>query len=177
MMDTMVGSDLQMAADDVPAVKVRGYWRSVAYRLRYDYVTLVFAAVILLIALAAIFAPLLAPADPLKTSMAYRLKPIGFGNFVLGTDELGRDMLSRLTYGGRMSLLMGLTPVVLATTLGGALGILAPLPPPRLIGDVAVSAMRQSGGMKTRVKAIRPLVMPPPIVPEMATASSTEGKA
>ena len=40
--------------------------------------------------------------------MAYRLKPIGFRNFVLGTDELGRDMLSRLIYGGRVSLLMGL---------------------------------------------------------------------
>jgi peptide/nickel transport system permease protein len=124
-MDAMVGSDLQMAADDATAFKVRGYWRTVAYRLRYDYVTLFFAVVILLIALAAIFAPLLAPADPLKTSMAHRLKPIGYRNFALGTDELGRDMLSRLIYGGRMSLLMGLTPVALATMLGGALGILA----------------------------------------------------
>jgi peptide/nickel transport system permease protein len=57
--------------------------------------------------------------------MAYRLKPIGFRNFALGTDELGRDMLSRLIYGGRMSLLMGLTPVVLATILGGTLGVIA----------------------------------------------------
>ena len=125
MTDATIGSDLQMAADDAPAVKVRGYWRTVAYRLRYDYVTLFFALVILLIVLAAVIAPLLAPADPLKTSMAYRLKPIGYRNFALGTDELGRDMLSRLIFGGRMSLLMGLTPVVLATMLGGTLGILA----------------------------------------------------
>ena len=82
-------------------------------------------SVIVLIALAAICAPLIAPFDPLKTSMVYRLKPIGFRNFVLGTDELGRDMLSRLIYGGRMSLLMGLTPVVLATILGGTLGVIA----------------------------------------------------
>jgi peptide/nickel transport system permease protein len=88
-------------------------------------VTLFFALLIVLIALAAIFAPLLAPFDPLKTSMAYRLKPIGFRQFVLGTDELGRDMLSRLIWGGRMSLLMGLTPVVLATILGGTLGVIA----------------------------------------------------
>jgi peptide/nickel transport system permease protein len=125
MTDATVGSHPQMAADDASAVKVRGYWRTVAFRLRYDYLTLFFALVILLIALAAVFAPLLAPADPLKTSMAHRLKPIGYRNFALGTDELGRDMLSRLIYGGRMSLLMGLTPVALATMLGGALGILA----------------------------------------------------
>jgi peptide/nickel transport system permease protein len=111
--------------DDAPAIKVRGYWATVGNRLRYDYVSLFFAAVIILIVLAAIFAPLIAPFDPNKTSMVYRLKPIGFRNFLLGTDELGRDMLSRLIYGGRMSLLMGLVPVVIATTLGGTLGMIA----------------------------------------------------
>jgi len=111
------------SANDAPASKVRGYWRTVGYRLRYDYVTLFFALVIVFIALSAIFAPLLAPFDPLKTSMAYRLKPVGFRNFLLGTDELGRDMFSRLMYGGRMSLLMGLTPVALATIIGGTLGV------------------------------------------------------
>jgi len=125
MTDVIVGAGFQAAADDAPALKVRGYWRTVGYRLRYDYVTLFFALVIVLIALAAIFAPLLAPFDPLKTSMAYRLKPIGFRQFALGTDELGRDMLSRLIWGGRMSLLMGLTPVILATILGGTLGVIA----------------------------------------------------
>ena len=126
MTDVAAGSGLQIrAVDDAPALRVRGYWRTVGYRLRYDYVTLFFALVIILIALAAICAPLIAPFDPLKTSMAYRLKPIGFRDFMLGTDELGRDMLSRLIYGGRMSLLMGLTPVVLATILGGTLGVVA----------------------------------------------------
>ena len=117
--------EIAASANGAPALKVRGYWRTVGYRLRYDYVTLFFALVILLIALSAIFAPLLAPFDPLKTSMAYRLKPVGFRSFLLGTDELGRDMLSRLVYGGRMSLLMGLTPVVLATIIGGTLGVVA----------------------------------------------------
>ena len=117
--------EIAASANDAPALRVRGYWRTVGYRLRYDYVTLFFALVILLIALSAIFAPLLAPFDPLKTSMAYRLKPVGFRSFLLGTDELGRDMLSRLVYGGRMSLLMGLTPVVLATIVGGTLGVVA----------------------------------------------------
>jgi peptide/nickel transport system permease protein len=103
----------------------RGYWRTVGGRLRYDYVTLFFILVIALIALAAIFAPLVAPFDPNKSSMLYRLKPVGYKGFLLGTDELGRDMLSRLIYGGRMSLLMGLAPVALATSFGGFLGVVA----------------------------------------------------
>ena len=53
--------------------------------------TLLFALVIVTIALAAIFAPLVAPLDPNATSMVYRLKPIGYKQFILGTDDLGRD--------------------------------------------------------------------------------------
>lgn len=111
--------------EDAPATTVRSYWQSVGYRLRYDHVTLAFAAIIILIILCAVFAPWIAPKDPYKTSMAFRLKPIGFQDFLLGTDELGRDILSRLIHGGRMSLLMGLVPVVLATLIGGTLGVLA----------------------------------------------------
>src|SRR4051812_3111556 len=105
--------------------KARGYLATVLRRLRYDYVTLFFIAVIVGIVLTAIFAPLLAPFDPNKTSMIYRLKPIGYRSFLLGTDELGRDMASRLIYGGRMSLLMGLAPVLIASICGGCLGVVA----------------------------------------------------
>lgn len=126
MTDITIGTALTAAADDeAPAAKVRGYWGTVAYRLRYDYVTLFFALVIVVIALSAIAAPLIAPFDPNKTSMAFRLKPIGFRNFLLGTDELGRDMLSRLLHGGRMSLMMGLLPVLFAVMIGGTLGVVA----------------------------------------------------
>ena len=125
MTDVTLSTEYQAVADAATALKVRGYWRTVGQRLRYDHVTLLFALLIVTIALAAIFAPLVAPLDPLKTSMAYRLKPIGFRGFLLGTDELGRDVLSRLMYGGRMSLLMGLTPVALATMIGGTLGVVA----------------------------------------------------
>jgi peptide/nickel transport system permease protein len=106
-----------------PALKVRGYWASVCYRLRYDPVTMFFGVVVLLIVLAAIFAPLLAPFDPYKESIIGRLKPFGWKNHLLGTDELGRDLLSRLLYGGRVSLLMGVVPVFIATGVGGTLGI------------------------------------------------------
>ncbi len=111
------------AKDKLPPV--RGYWASVGNRLRYDYLTLFFLSVIAIIVLLAIFAPFIAPFDPTKSSMAYRLKAPGFRNFILGTDELGRDMLSRLLWGGRTSLLMGIVPVCLATLIGGALGVTA----------------------------------------------------
>jgi peptide/nickel transport system permease protein len=104
---------------------IRGYWGGVGSRLRYDYVTLFFVSVIAAIALAAMFAPWLSPFDPTKTAMAYRMKPVGFRNFILGTDDLGRDMLSRLLWGGRTSLMMGLAPVGIATLFGGLLGVTA----------------------------------------------------
>ena len=108
-----------------PASASRGYWQSVSRRLRRDPVTLVCAGVLLLVVLSAIFAPWLGLADPYKTSMIYRLKPVGTPRFLLGSDELGRDMLARLVYGGRLSLAMGVTPVVCALLIGGSLGITA----------------------------------------------------
>src|SRR5271168_1486197 len=108
----------------LPATRVRGYWQSVFYRLRYDPATLVFAAVVLLIILAAVFAPLLAPFDPYKESIVGRLKPVGWRDHLLVTDELGRDMLSRLLFGGRVSLLMGVVPVLIASMVGGMLGVI-----------------------------------------------------
>jgi peptide/nickel transport system permease protein len=107
-----------------PATVVRGYWQSVFYRLRHDPVTLVFGAIVVLIVLAAVCAPLIAPFEPYKESIAGRLKPFGWRDHLLGTDELGRDMLSRILYGGRVSLLMGVVPVLIASLIGGMLGVL-----------------------------------------------------
>jgi peptide/nickel transport system permease protein len=73
----------------------------------------------------AVFAPWIAPSDPYQGQMLRRLRPIGTPNFPLGSDELGRDMLSRLIHGARLSLLMGVTPVILAFFVGSGLGIVA----------------------------------------------------
>jgi len=124
MSDIALDKPLETLDEQVaPATRVRGYWRSVLYRLRHDPATLFFAAVVLLIVLAAIFAPLIAPFDPYKESVIARLKPIGWKDHLLGTDELGRDMLSRLIYGGRVSLMMGVVPVLIASIVGGLLGV------------------------------------------------------
>jgi peptide/nickel transport system permease protein len=103
----------------------RGYWQSVRRRLRRDPVTLICAGVLILLIVSALAAPWLGLADPYKTSMIRRLYPLGSPGHLLGTDELGRDMLSRLIYGGRLSLFMGVTPVVCALLIGGLLGITA----------------------------------------------------
>ena len=102
-----------------------GYWATVAGRLWRDKATLVFGVLLAAIVLSAIFAPLIAPADPYKANIIRRLKEIGYPGHVLGTDQTGRDMLSRLIYGGRLSLFMGVMPVGIAMLIGGLLGVLA----------------------------------------------------
>jgi peptide/nickel transport system permease protein len=108
-----------------PRTRTGGYWSGVVRRLSRDPVAITAAVIIALIVLAAILAPYVAPADPYKGSMIRRLKPVGFPGYLLGSDELGRDMLSRLIYGGRLSLFMGVLPVVCAFFIGSTIGIIA----------------------------------------------------
>lgn len=110
---------------DAPAESAIGYWRGVGRRLLRDKVSVACALVLITIVLLALFAPYVGLADPYLGSMIRRLKPIGTPGYPLGTDELGRDMLARLIYGGRLSLLIGLMPVALAFIIGGTLGIIA----------------------------------------------------
>jgi peptide/nickel transport system permease protein len=86
--------------------------------------------ILLVIALAALLAPVLTPHDPTFQDLGRRLVPPvwdargGWGN-PLGTDQLGRDYLARLIYGGRISLLIGFATVVMSGVIGTALGIAA----------------------------------------------------
>lgn len=114
------------AAAPVPAaIPARSYAARVWRQLSRDPVTIICAVILVLIVLSALLAPHLAPADPYKTSMINRLKPFGYRGYLLGTDELGRDLLSRLLYGGRLSLMMGVAPVIGALLIGGLLGLVA----------------------------------------------------
>nr|WP_319515209.1 ABC transporter permease [uncultured Cohaesibacter sp.] len=89
----------------------------------------VFLLIVLLMVLAAIFAPLLAPVDPNSQNLLGRLKPPGTvvrGTlFLLGSDELGRDLLSRLIYGARISLSVAFLSVLLSGSVGTILGMAA----------------------------------------------------
>lgn len=112
-------------APPVPLVEPRGYWHGVGERLRRDPVTVGCMFVILTIVLSAILAPYIAPMDPDRSSIANRLRPVGYGEYLLGTDQQGRDILSRIIWGGRVSLVVGIVPVLLATVAGGIAGLVA----------------------------------------------------
>lgn len=117
--------EMNKVTEPAPMEKPQGYWSGVGERLLKDKLTMLCLAVILLLILSAVFAPWLGLQDPYKGSMIARLKPIGTPGHILGTDEQGRDMLARLIYGGRLTLFIGLMPVVLAFFVGSFLGILA----------------------------------------------------
>ena len=125
-MSTVLDASLDSALppQPAPAQHSRSYWSVVARQLRRDPVALASALVLLLIAGSALLAPWLV-ADPLQASMLRRLQPIGSPGHLLGTDELGRDMLARLVHGGRLSLLMGVLPVLLAFLIGTSVGLFA----------------------------------------------------
>src|ERR1700733_10661508 len=113
------------ALQAAPASKARGYWATVGRRISRDKVSMACAFVLALIFLSALMAPRLGLADPYQGSMIRRLRHIGAPGYPLGTDELGRDMLARLIYGGRLSLVVGILPVILAFIFGTSLGLIA----------------------------------------------------
>lgn len=98
----------------------RGTWLRLLTRDKVGAVGLV---IVVLMAVAAAFAPLLAPYDPTAMSNQ-RLAPPG-GDFLLGADEAGRDLLSRALYGARTSLSVSLIVVTCAAAVGVLLGLLA----------------------------------------------------
>jgi peptide/nickel transport system permease protein len=88
------------------------------------------AIVVSVVTLVAIFAPVLTAYDPTEINIVSRLKPPGWRDsdgslHILGTDTLGRDVFARLVYGSRVSLVVGLSAVLLAGTLGVFLGLVA----------------------------------------------------
>jgi peptide/nickel transport system permease protein len=117
--------DLAGLREQEEAVAPRSYYGEVRRRLMADPQALVSIAVLFVIVAGAVAAPLLAGYDPIKGDVAARLRPIGTAGHLLGTDEQGRDVLTRLLHGGRLSLLAGIVPVLVATTLGTVIGAAA----------------------------------------------------
>ena len=112
-------------AAELPAAPAPGYWRSVGQRLSRDPVTIIVTLVLIGILFITLGAPLVSHGDPYTGSVLARLKPIGTPGHWLGTDETGRDLWTRLCYGGRLSLLAAVLPVTISLLVGGFLGILA----------------------------------------------------
>ena len=85
---------------------------------------------LLIIVLVAVFAPLLAPHDPYKVSVGNRLKPPMYqskdgARYILGTDAVGRDIVSRMIVGSRLSLLISFSAVAIAASLGSVIGLIS----------------------------------------------------
>jgi peptide/nickel transport system permease protein len=122
--DTRILPALRLDAAAMPP------WRRMLRRVLGQHGLTLGAVLLGLILLAAVFAPLLAPHDPYGQDLSRRLVPPvwnarGSWQYILGTDKLGRDYLSRLLYGARVSLLIGVAAATISGLIGTTLGVLA----------------------------------------------------
>lgn len=101
-----------------------GFWDLIRRMARENKTAVFSFAVIVLMILAASLAPFLTPYEENDMDLLHRLSPPS-AEHLLGTDEGGRDVLTRLLYGARVSLLIGVVPALLSLVLGSALGVLA----------------------------------------------------
>jgi peptide/nickel transport system permease protein len=108
----------------VATVPGRGAWARLANAILRHKMASLGAALVILVALSALLAPWLSPHDPLEQDVLSRLAAPS-AEFPLGNDSFGRDILSRILWGGRVSLLVGTSAVLLAILIGGVLGMLA----------------------------------------------------
>jgi peptide/nickel transport system permease protein len=104
--------------------KARGPWSDAWRRLRRNTGATVGGVVFLLIVAAAAAAPWLAPHDPVRLNVAESLEPPGPRHW-LGTDQFGRDVLSRIVYGARVSVATGLVAVTISVVAGSVLGLVS----------------------------------------------------
>lgn len=111
---------LESQSESKPESQIKAVWR----RLVKNRMAVVGAFLVVMFVVMAVFAPLIAPYDPTKTNFRDRLTPPTSEHW-FGTDSLGRDMLSRIIYGSRYSLVTGIVSVGIALTLGTFLGLVA----------------------------------------------------
>jgi peptide/nickel transport system permease protein len=112
-----------MSGAVLPARRVGALSRAIRKALA-NPTTLIGALICLAITLGAVLAPWLAPFDPAEQNIIGRLAPPG-GDYLLGTDQFGRDVLSRLLWGARISLVVSLGAISAAAVVGGTIGMVS----------------------------------------------------
>jgi peptide/nickel transport system permease protein/oligopeptide transport system permease protein len=112
--------------------KSASLWGDAWRRLKKNRPAVAGLVVIIVLIIVAVMAPVISPADPIKTDLPNRLKPPGApsaicknGVYILGSDEFGRDILSRVIYGTRISLSVGIISQAIVTVIGVTMGALA----------------------------------------------------
>ncbi|MBN8746090.1 putative D,D-dipeptide transport system permease protein DdpC [Xylophilus ampelinus] len=181
---------ISAASEDARTVSP-GYWRRVGARLLRNRTFVVSASLLLVLFGAAILAPWIAPFSPYQDDLLARMKGFGHEGHWLGTDELGRDILSRLIYGARISLVTALVPVLVASVVGGSLGIAAGIVGgktnavimrcmdvfyafPSVLLAVAISGA-MGGGLVNGIAALSLIFIPPMCRVAETTASQMRG--
>jgi peptide/nickel transport system permease protein len=114
----------------MPTLRRRpGRLRQAGTSLRRSPVGMIGVAIISVVLFCAVFGPVIAPHDPVQHNLRARFEPPGFsddnGTYWLGTDQLGRDILSRVIVGSRVSVVVGIAAVAIAGTIGVLYGIVA----------------------------------------------------
>jgi ABC-type dipeptide/oligopeptide/nickel transport system permease subunit len=127
--ESAIGDPAPLAAPESPRLDARGIWAAGVRLARRKPLGAVSAVIILGLLAVALLAPLLAPRDPYALNLDQRGLPIRMQGptaaFPLGTDPLGRDVLSRIIYGARVSLIVGFAAVLIGTGLGTFLGLVS----------------------------------------------------
>lgn len=120
MTTTALNTDIASLSDARRVTNFERFWRA----FRRNRVALVGLVIVIVMILAAIFAPIIAPYDPIEPHYTSVLAAPS-GEFLLGTDELGRDIFSRLLYGARISLVIGFVAQVVAISIGLTFGMIS----------------------------------------------------
>jgi peptide/nickel transport system permease protein len=120
----MAEAQIQHDAVSAPGVKTRSRREDFLRTFFSNRLAVLGTVIMALFILMAIFAPLIAPYDPLRQDLAGKFAPPS-GAHLFGQDELGRDILSRVIYGARISLTAGLAAVGIATSVGTIIGVVA----------------------------------------------------
>src|SRR5688572_33312325 len=141
-------------------VAVPGAARPVDARARGRRLPVISLGIIATFVVVAILAPLISPADPYEQSLRLRHRPPvweerGSWAYPLGTDRLGRDLLSRIIHGARVSLAAGVLTVLVASVLGAAIGLVGGC----FGGRAGARLMRSTGARRSRTVIPRALYL------------------
>ncbi|MEK8126685.1 nickel transporter permease [Paenibacillus filicis] len=124
MQEPQIAAPSAPRSEDRPLLSGRPGWMKAAGRLRQNKKAMVGFWMVSVFILVAVFAKWIAPYDPLEQNMDMLLKPPSF-HYLLGTDEYGRDILSRMMYGAQISLMIGIVGMLVSLILGMALGTIS----------------------------------------------------
>ncbi|WP_053227995.1 ABC transporter permease [Spirochaeta cellobiosiphila] len=106
-------------------IEVPSAWQEFRYNFMKNPSGRIGLVIIIIFLLLAIFAPLFTPFDPLEQNIDLR-KTVPFASkYILGTDDLGRDLLSRIIYGSRISMTIGVVSVLISLVVGGTIGLIS----------------------------------------------------